>query len=134
MRTRLVAVVLAIVALSAVAWIGWRSEVQTVNLVVVNGSRTPVELTWQPQPFADDVEVIIGACESRSIELRAGMRWRLAHDRLDMNSSIVEVPPLTREVAVEVWLAADGSSRYVSAHPVDGAVDAPSPTGCAESL
>jgi hypothetical protein len=129
-RARLVAAFLAIVALGAVGWFGWRWEVQTVNLVIVNASGITARLSWQPQLFANEAQATIGGCESTSIELRAGERWRLAHDRLDMNSSIVDMPLFTRMVAVEIWLAADGSSRYVPAYAVDDALDAPTPTGC----
>lgn len=130
MRTRLLATLVLVLTLSAIAWFGWRWELQSVNLLIVNASGAPAQLSWQPQLFADEASVSIGGCESKSIVLRAGERWHLAHDRLEMNSSVVDVPLLAPTVAVEIWLAADGSSRYVPAYPVDAALNAPSPEGC----
>jgi hypothetical protein len=130
-RIRLLATLLVVLTLGAIAWFGWRWGVQTVNLVIVNASGLPAQLSWQPLLFAEEERVAIGGCESKSIVLRAGERWHLAHDRLEMNSSVVDVPLLAPDVAVEIWLAADGSSRYVPAYPIDAALNAPPPTGCA---
>ena len=57
----------------------------------------------------------VGGCESKSIELRGGDTWRFMGNRLDVNSSAVDVPPFAREVAVEIWLAQDGSSGLIPA-------------------
>jgi hypothetical protein len=130
-RTLLVAALIAVIALGAVAWFGWRWAAQTVNLVIVNASGIPAQFSWQPQLFADEETITIGGCEGKSMELRAGERWHFVHDRLEMNSSVVDVPVFAREVAVEIWLAADGSSRYVPAYPVDAPINAPHPEGCA---
>ena len=124
-----IAVLLVVIGV-AVAWLGWRWEVQTVDVVIVNASGLPGQFSWQPQVFADEVTVTIGGCESKSIQLRAGEHWRFDHDRLEMNSSVVDVPTFVREVAFEIWLDADGSSRTVPVHPVDGPVNAPIPSGC----
>jgi hypothetical protein len=130
MRSRWLAILLAVVALGAVSWAAWRWEIQKVNVVIVNASGAAATFSWQPRLFAADETVAIGGCESKSIELRAGARWRLAHDQLEMQAAIVEVPLLTPEVALEIWLATDGSSRYVPAYPVDAPVPAPYPAGC----
>jgi hypothetical protein len=129
-RIRVASVLLGIVAVCTVAWVGWRWEAQRVNLLSVNASGTPAQLAWQPQLFAGEAAEVIDACESTSIELHAGARWHVVHDRLEMSSAVVDVPLFTREVAVEIWLAADGSSRYVPAYPVDEALDAPPPRHC----
>lgn len=120
-----------IVLLVVLGWLGWRWEIQTVNLVMVNASGIPAQFSWQPQLFAEEATVSIAGCESKSIELRAGERWRFTHDRLEMTSSVVDVPLFVSGVAVEIWLATDGSSRYVPAYPVDEPLNAPSPPGCA---
>lgn len=132
-RTRWPALILALIAVGALAGLGWRWGTQRVNLVIVNASGIPAQLSWQPQLFAAEETITIGGCEAKSMRLLAGERWRFAHDRLDMNSSIVDVPLLARMVAVEIWLAADGSSRYVPAYPVDDPVAAPLPSGCTGS-
>lgn len=123
-------VVLVIILLGAAGWFGWRWVAQTVDVAIVNASGATAQFSWQPQPFADPVTVIVGGCESKSVVLRAGESWRLEHDRLEVNSSIVDVPLFVRGVAIEIWLAPDGSSRLVSAYPVDHPVDAPAPSGC----
>jgi hypothetical protein len=121
---------LLVVLGAAAVWLGWRWGVQTVDVVIVNASGQPGQLSWQPRLFADEVTVTVGGCESKVIRLAAGEQWQFDHGRLEMHSSVVDVPPFAREVAFEIWLDADGSSRTVAVHAVDGPVDAPIPSGC----
>jgi hypothetical protein len=130
MMRRIGLVLLAIVLAVLAGGIGWRWQGQTLDVVIVNASGTVVQFSWQPRPFADQVTVAMGGCQSKSIQLRGGDTWRFTSDRLDVDSSSVSVPLLTRDVAVEIWLAPDGSSRLVPAYPDDRPVDAPYPTGC----
>jgi hypothetical protein len=97
-------------------------------VVIVNASGQAGQFSWQPQLQADTVDVPVGGCESKSFELLAGETWRFTSDRLEVTSSIVSVPLLVQEVAIELWLAPDGTSRLVSAYPVDGPVGAPIPS------
>lgn len=112
----------------------WRLDAQTVNVVVVNSSRQPATLSFQPALFTDEVTSTIGGCSSSSIELRAGATWQLTADTFEIGSGSVEVPLLAREVAFEVWLNPDGSNRIVTAHPVERPVGAPYPPDCASPL
>ena len=125
-RTGLVVVVFA----AAAVGLGWRWQVQTVDVVIINASGVAAQFSWQPQPFAELVTVAVGGCESKSMELRGGETWRFMSDRLDVDSSAASIPLFTREVAVEIWLAQDGSRRFVPAYPVDRPVGAPYPPGC----
>ncbi len=123
-------VLLVIVLAGAAGGVGWRWQGQTVNVVIVNASGAAAQFSWQPHLFADQATVAVGGCESKSIQLRGGATWRFVSCRLDMGSSTVNIPLSTREVAVGIWLAQDGSSRLVSAYPVDRPVDVPYPSGC----
>ena len=129
-QRRYVAVLLAVLVIGA-GWLAWRWQVQTVQVVIVNASGATARFSWQPRLFAADVAVDVGGCESKSIRLRAGDRWRFLSDRLDMNSSVVDVPVFAPEVAFEIWLQPDGSSRIVPVYQVEGPVPAPHPIGCA---
>jgi hypothetical protein len=126
MSRRLIAVV-AIVVLIGAASVGWRWAVQRVNVVIVNASGQVGQFSWQPQLFGNIVDVPVGGCESKSIELLAGETWRFTSDRIEVTSSVVSVPLLAQEVAFELWLAADGTSRLVPAYVVDGPMSAPAP-------
>ncbi len=123
-------VLLAFALVIASGWVGWRCQGQIVNVVIVNASGSVAQFSWQPRPFAEQVTMAVDGCESKSMELRGGDTWRFTSDRLDVDSSSVSVPLFTREVAVEIWLALDGSSRLVPAQVVDRQVDAPYPPGC----
>src|SRR5260221_13418100 len=124
MSRRLSAVV-AIVVLAGAAFLGWRWAGQRVNVVIVNASGQAGQFSWQPQLFADTVDVPVGGCDSKSIELLAGETWRFTSDRIEGTSSIVPVPLLVPEVAIELWLAPDSTSRVVPAYAVDGPIEAP---------
>ena len=117
----------AVIAVGATGWLAWRWAIQTVDVVLVNESGVPGSFSWQPGPFAGEVTVALGGCESKSITLRAGERWHLVHKSVEMNSSAIEVPPFVAGVAIEVWIAADGSSRFVPPYEVDQPVGAPAP-------
>lgn len=123
------AVLLVLVLIGGLVWVAWRWQLQTVDVVIVNASGVEAEFTWQPQLFAAEASVVVRGCESKSIQLLAGEEWRLVADKLDISSSVVDVPLAARAVAVEVWLDPDGGSRLVRAYPVDGPVSAPDP-GC----
>lgn len=127
MRRRWLTIFLVLIAVVGAGWLAWRWEIQTVNVVMVNASGLPATFSWQPQLFAGEETVPLGGCESKSVTLRAGERWRLDHDRLQMNSAAIEVPPFTTGVAIEIWIDADGSSRYVPPYAVDQPVPAPQP-------
>ncbi|HEY4227281.1 MAG TPA: hypothetical protein VGM49_03000 [Candidatus Limnocylindrales bacterium] len=122
---------LAFVLVAGTGWFFWRWYGQTVDVVIVNASGLPGQFSWQPQVFADEVTVDVGGCESKSIQLLAGERWQFDHDRIQARSAAVDVPLFGKEVAVEIWLGADGSSRLIAAHPIDGPMNAPYPPGCA---
>jgi hypothetical protein len=124
------AVLLAVVLLGVVSGLAWRWQGQTVDLLIVNASPAGAEFSWQPRLFADLASAPIGACESKSIELRAGETWRFQNDQLDIGSSAFSIPLFDREVAIEIWIAPDGSSRLVSPYPVARALGAPYPSGC----
>jgi hypothetical protein len=125
------ALVLVIAVVGFAGWLDWRWQGQLVDVVIVNASGTPAEFSWQPGLFAETATIPVAGCEAKSVELVAGASWRFVSDSLDVNSSSVNAPPFTRQVAVEIWLAPDGSSRLVSAHPIDRPIDAPYPSGCA---
>ncbi len=123
-------VLLVIVLAGVVGWLGWRWQGQTVDVVIVNASGTAAQFSWQPQLFGELASVVVGGCESKRVQLRGGETWHFESDRLEANSSTVSIPLLTREVAVEIWLAPGGSSRLVPPYPVDGPFGAPYPSGC----
>lgn len=127
MRRRSLLALGALVAIVAAGWLAWRWAIQTVDVVLVNESGVPGSFSWQPGLFAAEETVTLGGCESKSITLRAGERWHLLHNSVEMNSSAIEVPPLVSGIAIEVWIAPDGSSRFVPPYVVAQPVGAPAP-------
>jgi hypothetical protein len=128
MSKRRVALIVAVVVLLAdviaQSWINGH----TVNLVVVNASGEPVEISWQPAPGAGITSQVDGGCESHSLPLSRGSSWRVARDGdVVLDSSSASLPLLSPLVAVEVWLDPDGSVRIVPAHDVARLIDAPYP-------
>ncbi len=100
----------------------------TVDLVVVNASGRPVEISWQPAPYGERTSEIDGGCASHSLPLSRGQSWRVVQGgNVVLDSSGASLPLLAWLVAVEVWLDADGSIRIVPAHDVARLVDAPMP-------
>jgi hypothetical protein len=126
-RVRSLVVVIALVVIGALVW---RWQLQTVDVVIVNASGTEAQFSWQPQLFAQLATNAVGGCEAKSITLRAGETWRLEGDKLDIDSTAVNVPFFEPAVAAEVWLNADGSHRFVPAYPIHAAVSLPIPPGC----
>jgi hypothetical protein len=129
-RRALVATSFVLVAALAIAYAGWWWGARRVNVLVVNASSHPVEYLWQPAPFAEMTGVTKGGCEAMSNVVAAGAKWLVRRDddaAPILESSQVSVPPLARLVAVEVYLAADGSTRVVPAHEVAAPLDAPYP-------
>ena len=128
MSKRRAALIVAVVVLLAdglaQSWINGH----TVDLVVVNASGTPVEISWQPAPGAATASEVDGGCASHSLPLSRGQSWRVALDgTVVLDSSSASLPLLSTLVAVEVWLDPDGSVRIVPAHDVARLVDAPYP-------
>lgn len=100
----------------------------TVNLVVVNASGRPVEISWQPRAGLEATSEEEEGCTSTSLPLSRGHSWRVSQDgSVILDSSSASLPLLSSLVAVEVWLDADGSVRIVPAHDVARLVDAPYP-------
>jgi hypothetical protein len=100
----------------------------TVDLVVVNASGRPVEISWLPAPYGDATSEVDGGCASHSLPLSRGQSWRVVQDgEVVLDSSSASLPLLSSLVAVEVWLDADGSVRIVPAHDVARLPDAPYP-------
>jgi hypothetical protein len=130
MLKRVVVGLIVIAAVATSAWVSWRWQVQTVDVVIVNASGGEVDVTWQSWPLAEQALVSVGACESRTLRLHAGATWRLHADGLEVSSAAFEIPLQERAAALEIWLEPDGSSRLVLPYPVTGTVVAPAPNGC----
>ncbi|MEO8272454.1 MAG: hypothetical protein ABI620_00130 [Chloroflexota bacterium] len=130
MRMRWVRALLVAVVVIAAGWLTWRWAIQRVNVVIVNASGVPGSFSWQPNLFADEVSVSLGGCESKSIHLLAGERWHLVHESLEMNSAAIDMPLFTPAIAIEIWIDANGSSRFVPPYPIDGPVDLPIARDC----
>lgn len=124
-RLALVAAVAVLLAASlAQSWI----NSHTVNLVVVNASGMPVEISWQPAPGAPSELKVSPGCASHSLELSRGTSWQVARDGDTLlDSATAGLPLLDSLVAVEVWLEPDGSVRIVPPHVVADRVGAPHP-------
>jgi hypothetical protein len=128
MSWRRVALVVAVsVLLADVLAQSWINS-HTVNLVVVNASGTPVQISWQqasgaPAAFDGDA-----GCASHSLPISRGASWRVAQDgETILDSTTAGLPLLASLVAVEVWLEPDGSARIVPPYDVARLVDAPYP-------
>lgn len=125
-RRQLLAVGILVLLAGALAQ-GWVNS-HTTDLVVVNASGQPVEISWQPTPFAAAVVQIAGGCESHSMALARGASWSVDRDGATvLDSAGANVSLFSPLVAVEVWLNPDGSVRIVTPHDVDRVVDAPLP-------
>ena len=124
-RLALVAAVSVLLAdVLAQSWINGH----TVNLVVVNASGTPVEISWQPAPGSPTASEVDPGCASHSLPISRGASWRVARDDdTILDSTTAGLPLLASLVAVEVWLEPDGSVRVVPPHAIGRLVDAPYP-------
>ena len=127
MKTRPVAILVAVAVIIGGTFVAWRWVGQRVDVVMVNASGQLAQFTWQPQLFTEAVTVPVGGCESKSVQLLAGETWRFDSDSLAVDSARVTVPLFATDVAFEIWLNADGTSRVVPAYAVDGPVSAPYP-------
>lgn len=127
-RWRRIAVSAAVLVLIGTALVqGWVNS-HTVDLIVVNASGRPVEVSWQPTPFAALVSLTDPGCNSRSMPVSRGTSWVVARDgQTLLDSSSANLPLLSSLVAVEIWLDPNGSVRIVGPHEVAALVDAPSP-------
>jgi hypothetical protein len=124
---RLALVVAVSVLLADVLAQSWING-QTVNLVVVNASGTPVEISWQPAPGAPTAFEVDPGCASHSLSISRGASWQVARDgETILDSTTAGLPLLASLVAVEVWLEPDGSVRIVPPHAIGRLVDAPYP-------
>jgi hypothetical protein len=128
MSGRRIVLVMASAALVALvigqSWINGH----TVDLVVVNASGLPVEISWQPAPGATTESQLDEGCASHSLPLSRGASWQVARDGdVILDSSGASLPLFPALVAVEVWLYPDGSVRIVPPHEVGRLVDAPYP-------
>jgi hypothetical protein len=126
-RKIVAAVVIGLIGVSVgvSAWVNGH----TVDLVVVNASGTPVEISWQPAPGAAMTSEIDAGCASHSLPISRGSTWRVSRDgQLILDSAGAALPWLDSLVAVEVWLDADGTTKIVPAHSVDRPMDAPYPS------
>ena len=124
-RLALVAAVSVLLAdVLAQSWINGH----TVNLVAVNSSGTPVEISWQPAPGAPTAFEVDPGCASHSLPISRGASWQVARDGDTLlDSSTAGLPLLASLIAVEVWVEPDGSVRIVPPHDVARLVDAPYP-------
>jgi hypothetical protein len=128
MRRRRAALIFAVAVLLAdvlaQSWVNGH----TVNLVVVNASGKPVEISWQPAASASTASELDAGCASHSLPLSRGQSWRVSQDgNVVLDSSSASLPLFSSLVAVEVWLDVDRSVRIVPAHDVARLVDAPYP-------
>jgi hypothetical protein len=130
MLKRVLLGLVVIAAIAASGWAAWRWQVQTVAIVIVNESARDAEFTWQSWPLADEVVSTVGSCAARSVRLPAGATWGLHADGLDVRSAAFDIPLQEQEMALEIWLEPDGSSRLLPPYPVSGPVSAPIPQGC----
>jgi hypothetical protein len=125
-RIALVAAVSVLLAdVLAQSWINGH----TVDLVVVNASGYPVEISWQPAPGAPTSSVMDSGCATHSLPISRGASWTVNRDGdVVLDSSSAGLPLLASLVAVEVWLDPNGSVRIVLPHDVTRLVDAPYPS------
>jgi hypothetical protein len=127
-RRRVVLIAVLGVLLADVLAQSWVNG-HTVDLVVVNASGRPVEISWQPAPGAATISQADAGCGSRSLPLSRGSAWRVVRDgQVVLDSSTASLPVLSSLVAIEVWLDTVGSVRVVPAHDVSRLVDAPIPS------
>lgn len=118
------AIVVLVVDLVVQSWINGH----TVDLVVVNASGTPVEISWQPAPGQPPISNVDPGCGSHSLSLSRGTLWSVARDgNTVLDSSTAGLPLLDSMVEVEVWLDRDGSVRIEPPRAVARSVDAPYP-------
>ena len=102
----------------------------TVDLVVVNASGKPVEISWQPGGGTPTGSEVDGGCASHSLPLSRGSSWRVSQDgNVVLDSAGAQLPLFSPLVAIEVWLDANASIRIVPAHDITRPIDAPDP-GC----
>ena len=128
MSKRRAALIVAVAVLLADVLVQSWINGHTVNLVVVNASGKPVEISWQPAASSSTASEVDAGCASHSLPLSRGQSWRVAQDgNAVLDSSSASLPLLSSLIAVEVWLDADGSVRVVPAHDVAHLVDAPYP-------
>lgn len=127
-RRRLVAIAIATMLVVAIVAGQWWLNGHTVDLVVVNASGRPVEIAWEPAPGAPMSSEVDAGCSSSSLPLSRGSAWRVSVDGdVVIDSAAAALPIFEPLVAVEVWLAKDGSIRIVPAHAISKLVDAPYP-------
>ena len=92
----IVAVAVLLADVLAQSWINGH----TVNLVVVNASGKPVEISWQPAASASTASELDGGCASHSLPLSRGQSWRVSQDgNVVLDSSSASLPLLSSLVA-----------------------------------
>jgi hypothetical protein len=125
-RSRRLAVAALVLAL-AVAGLGWwRLLGQRVDLVIVNDSPWPVEVSIRSSPFGPSGTATTASCASTSTDLARGQAWSLSLDGQPyLDDTMVSMPFTARMVAVMVRVDRTGTVTLADPVEVDAPIDAP---------